>query len=211
MSVVLTADGSITGSINAGTVTLGNPIPSNPLPETVENRDLLTGDGGVMIAYKKGRRRLIRTLQIHWLVKADVTNLKAFFELVDSTNWFTLQDNFVLTKTAIAHQSWAGDPTKNTIHNTTAFQSWLYPIIDLTAFCMSVTGGGGNTGSRRRVYQEDLIYGYYVVTSPDFTNNIQVGDNFILGVPVMFSAPPKIEPLSYNKFKVTLQFEEEII
>jgi len=214
MSVILLGDGTITSSVAITTLTLGNPGGLHPPAQPTENVDRLKSDGGVMTLYKKGRRGLVHTLRIPWLTTADMTLLLRFFEVVDSTNWFTLQDNLVYYKSAFAHE---GITAQNiVIYSATAFQTaWLYTKLGLTAFCMSVVGGGGNTGERKRIVNQDILISgwstYDVIVSPGFTNNIQVGDTFLLGLPVISASPPKIEPIKpSDAFKVELYFEEKI-
>jgi len=206
MSVILLGDGSITSSIAVTTLTLGNPIRSNPPGQIMGNVRGVEGEGGVQVLYKKGRRKLKFTMRIAWLSSTMVENLKEFQEVIDQTNWFTLQDEFVLTKTDIVHETVTGQ--KYIITNSTAFDNWLYPRIGLTAFCMSVVGGGGNTGERRRIYADGANI---IAVSPDFTNNIQIGDTFKIGIPVIFTDEVKIDKMnSLGYFIAELYFEEKI-
>jgi len=206
MSVVLLGDGTITSSIALTTLTLGNPVSSNPPSQYSENREVQKSDGGVITLYKKGRMALNHTLKIPWLSKTDVENILRFFATVDSSNWFTLQDHFVGYKSAFAHGTVPSQ--KIEIYNPVVDTNWIYQAIGLTAFCMSVVGGGGNTGERKRIVSQGVHY--IEVFSPGFTNDIQIGDTFLLGIPVIFSSPPRIEPMSYNSWKVELNFEEMI-
>jgi len=213
MSVILLGDGSITSSVALTTLTLNNPVVSNPPAQIFENREILKGDGGAMIIYKKGRRGLIHTLRIPWINASTMQLLLTFFETVDSTNWFTLQDNFILVKTAITHTTLVPLYPKTVILNATDFINWLFPKTGLTAFCMSVVGGGGNTGERRRIKRNGQIAvaDDSVLVDPGFTNDLQVGDTFLIGIPVIFASSPRIESLNYNSFRVELNFEEAIL
>jgi len=215
MSVVLLGDGTITSSIALTTLTLNNPPPLSPPAQFTENVDRLKSDGGVMTIYKKGRRGLIHTLPILWINTNTMQLLLTFFETVDSTNWFTLQDHLILVKTAISHQTLVPSYPKTVIQNYpgTDFNNWFYPKTGLTAFCMSVVGGGGNTGERRRIKRNAQITvpDDSVLVDPGFTNNLQVGDTFLIGIPVTFTSPPKIVPVRHaDAFKVELNFEEKI-
>ena len=207
MSVILLGDGTITSSVALTTLTLNNPVASNPPREFIDNLELLRGDGGVIQLYKKGRRSLRSTLRIPWMSKTIMDNLMKILETVDQTNWFTLQDHTVGIKTSIAHETLTLQ--KILIRNPTAFNdsNWIFMPEGLTAFCLSVVGGGGNTGERRRI---DYWSNNEIRVPLGFTNNIQVGDTFLIGIPVIFASPPKIEPLSYNSFRVEINFEEKI-
>jgi hypothetical protein len=202
MSVLLLGDGTITSSIALTTLTLNNPSPLSCPREFVDNFELQRGDGGVIQLYKKGRRSLRMTLRISWITTILMDNLMKVLETVDQTNWFTLQDHTVYTKSNIAHETLTGQA--EVIQNATAFQNWLFFAEGLTAFAMT----GANQGQRRRINYQDYTS---IKVSPVFSNNIAIGDTFLIGIPVFLTSPPKIESIRYSDaFRVELNFEEKI-
>lgn len=200
MSIVLTGDGTITSSVAITTLTLNDPVFRNKPREFIGNMEMLEGDGGVLQFYKKGRRSLRHTLRIPFLSATNIENLLELFETVDQTNWFTLQDHTILTKTAIAQEA---ANQNDIIQHSTAFSNWFFPRMGLTAFCIT----GTNQGQRRRI-KFDAANAIQV--SSAFSNIIVVGDTFLVGIPVYFETEPIIEPASHNLFVVELNFREKI-
>jgi hypothetical protein len=203
LNIQFVGDGSLTSSKNFTTTTLENLAPSQSYIDIEQNEDLIQTDGGIVVAYKKGKRRRKVVIKLVLLTEAFVRLLLDFEETIDgSTNWFTYQDETVGLKTALTHTGAAS----TTILQTTSLATANFPLGVFTQWAILLTSASGIAGQRRQFV--DFATNAAIV-SPAFTATVQPNDTFLVGIPVFLTGPIRYQRIPPSFYEVTFQLTEK--
>lgn len=204
MSVVFQGDGLNTSSINFGSLTLtNNPTLSSAVDMIEQNLEIIESDAGYRTIYQKGERQKPSKMRFNLLTDSNHEQLREWIEtLKGGSNWFTLQDQNVGIKTAIAIQTGG---TSAALKNTTDLVSANWPVRPIGQWATFISGTAALLGKRRRI-------NYYVSTiisiDPALATTPAIGDTFIIGLPVFLINNPVFRRVSAIWWEVEFEFQE---